>query len=78
MTNIKTITTALFVRSLLFYGVIKQYAALLCCNEKEKIKMGKIHENKKPISVSVWLAIIAVIMIFLLVIWLSMVDLPAI
>ena len=63
--------------SLLLYAVSKQCVVVACCNEKRKDIMGKIHENKKTVGVSVWLAIIAVIMIFLLVIWLSTVDLPS-
>ncbi len=39
-------------------------------NDKKK-------KNKQPIRPSVWLAIIVVIMVFLLIIWLSIVDTPS-
>lgn len=38
--------------------------------------MNKNHKKSKPIGMSVWLAIIATVMIFLLIIWLSIVDTP--
>ncbi len=38
---------------------------------------NKRHKRPKPIGISVWLAIIAVVMIFLLVIWLSIIDTPS-
>ena len=39
--------------------------------------MNKKRKKSKPIGLSVWLAIIATIMIFLLIIWLSIVDTPS-
>lgn len=40
--------------------------------------MNKHRKHQPPIKASVWLAIIATIMIFLLIIWLSVVDTPQI
>ena len=39
--------------------------------------MNKKHKRQPPIKMSVWLAIIAIVMIFLLIIWLSIVDTPS-
>lgn len=33
--------------------------------------------KQQPIKISVWLAFIAIVMIFLLIIWLSIVDTPS-
>ncbi len=38
--------------------------------------MNKKHKKQQPIRISVWMAIMAVVMIFLLIIWLSVIDTP--
>lgn len=47
------------------------------CFKKKLETMNKKQKRQPPIKISVWLAIIAIVMIFLLIIWLSVVDMPS-
>ncbi len=40
--------------------------------------MNRRRKYQPPIKMSVWLAIIATVMVFLLLIWLSVVDTPSV
>ncbi len=40
--------------------------------------MNKKRKKQQPIKISVWLAFIAIVMIFLLIIWLSIADTPSV
>lgn len=39
--------------------------------------MNKKRKKQQPIKISVWLVFIAIVMIFLLIIWLSIADTPS-
>lgn len=40
--------------------------------------MNKKRKKQQPIKISVWLVFIAIVMIFLLIIWLSIADTPSV